>query len=69
MEYRLFDHKDRSAPLTAATFEDHFAAEKWARAWAADNGSGDDYHIESSDGSLAARLFRTVAGQWYVMRQ
>lgn len=69
MEYRLFDHKDHSTPLAVDSFDDSFAAEKWARAWAADKGSTDDYDIESSDGSLKARLFRTVAGQWYVMRQ
>jgi hypothetical protein len=69
MEYRLFDQNDRSAPLTTDHFEDSFAAEQWARQWAASNGATDDYHIESSDGSHAARLFRTVGGQWYVMRQ
>lgn len=69
MEYRVFDYNDRSAPLASSQFEDSFAAEKWARSWAAEQADRDDYHIESADGSLAARLFRTVGGQWYVMRQ
>lgn len=67
-EYRLFQHGDRFRSLTTSSFDNEFSAERWARSWAADSGSGEDYDIETADGSYSARLFRTVGGQWYIMR-
>ena len=69
MNYQLYRKGDASAALAQATFDDDFSAEKWARQWAQDTANGDDYLIKSEDGGLTAQLFRTAAGQWYIMRQ
>ena len=58
-----------SEPVASAACADDFLAESWARAWARDNGGSDDYLIRRADGGFAARLFKTVGQQWYVMRQ
>jgi len=67
MEYRLYERDDRSHPLVARSFDNPFAAEQWARSWAANSGSAKDYDIEAADRSYSARLFQTIGGQWYIM--
>jgi len=69
VDYQLYQKNDTSRALASATFSDDFAAEKWARKWAADKGAGEDYLIRRSDGGLSAQLFRAAGGQWYIMRQ
>lgn len=69
MNYQLCRKDAPSTALATADFDDDFAAEKWARQWAEREGSGADFVIRRSDGGLSAQLFRTVAGQWYIMRQ
>lgn len=69
MDYRLYAGTAKaSSALATAEFPDDFAAEKWARNWASSNGHGDDFFIDRQDGNYSARLFRTIAGQWYIMR-
>ena len=69
MDYRLYAGAAKaSSELATAAFQDDFDAEKWARNWASSNEHGDDFFIDRQDGKYSARLFRTVAGQWYIMR-
>ncbi len=67
MNYQLYEKNGAAQALAQAAFDDDFAAEKWARSWAQEQGKTDDYLIKR-DGTPAAHLFRTVAGQWYIMR-
>ncbi len=69
MDYLLFKKGNGSASLAQGSFDDDFLAENWARQWAQNDGSGDDYLIKRADGGLNSQLFRTHAGQWYIMRQ
>lgn len=69
MIYQLYDTKDRSEPRATHDCGDNFLAEKWARQWAIEQDASDDFALESEDGTYAASLFRTIAGQWYVMRR
>lgn len=68
MDYRLYDKNNPAEAVAHADCGDDFQAEKWARKWAADNGSSDDYRIEREGGGFSARLFKTVGEQWYIMR-
>jgi hypothetical protein len=69
MDYRLHTGTARTSPeLANSDCPDDFAAEKWARRWASSNEHGDDFFIDREDGNYSALLFRTAAGQWYVMR-
>ncbi len=68
-EFRLYPTGDRSQPAARGSFDDGFAAEQWARSWAADSGWGEEYDVEAADCSYSARLFRTAGGQWYIMRR
>jgi len=69
MDYQLYEKNNASKAIAQADFADDFAAEKWARQWAQERGTGEDYLIKRSDGGLSAQLFRTVGGQWFIMRQ
>ena len=69
MDYQLYKKNDASGVVTQAAFDDDFAAENWARKWVQDEGTGDDFLIKRADGGMSAQLFRTNAGQWYIMRQ
>jgi hypothetical protein len=69
MDYQLYKKSNADEVVTQAAFDDDFAAEKWARQWAQEQASEDDYLIKRADGGLNAQLFRSVAGQWYIMRQ
>ena len=69
MDYQLYEKTNTAKAVAQSDFSDDFAAETWARQWAQDKGTGDDYLIRRADGGLSAQLFRTTAGQWYIMRQ
>lgn len=69
MDYQLYAKQNDAEPVARAEFGDDFAAETWARQWAADHGGNGDYLIRRADGGLSAQLFRTVGGQWFIMRQ
>lgn len=69
MYYQLFEASNPAEQIARGHFDDDFTAEKWARDWASRQGKNDDYLIRRIDGGLSAHLFRTVAGQWYIMRQ
>jgi hypothetical protein len=67
MEYRLYAAEERRTPLATNVCEDQFQAQSWAREWARRNDKAVDYVLEREDGKCGATVFRTVAGQWYVM--
>ncbi len=70
MDYNLIIKDDESCePVASGAFDDDFAAEKWAREWAQKNAQLHDYLIEREDGGLSSLLFRTHAGQWFIMRR
>ena len=69
MIYRMFDARRCNEAVASHECPDDFAAEKWARERAMGQQPVDDFVIERADGGYAASLFRTVAGQWYVMRR
>jgi hypothetical protein len=69
MYYQLFETANPAEPLARGHFDDDFTAENWARDWARRKGDIDDYLIRRIDGGLSSQLFRTHAGQWYIMRQ
>jgi len=69
MEYQLYEASNPGQSVAKAQLADDFAAERWAREWASGHATADNYRIEGAGGGFAARLFKTVAGQWYIMRQ
>ena len=69
MDYQLCKKDNASTVLAQGDFSDDFSAENWAREWAQKSGTSDDYLIKRADGGLTSQLFRTNAGQWYIMRQ
>lgn len=69
MDYRLYEKKNPAQTIAHADLGDDFVAEKWARQWAQENGSSDEYLIKRADGGLSAQLFKTTGGQWFIMRR
>jgi hypothetical protein len=69
MEYQLFEKISSTAAVAVKDCTDDFAAEKWAQNWTKANGKADEYILERSGGGFSARVFRTIAGQWYLMRK
>jgi hypothetical protein len=67
MKYSICMKSDLSHSLVSKSLNSDFAAEKWAREWAAANGTSEEYILRREDGGYAASLFRTVGGQWYIM--
>jgi hypothetical protein len=67
MQYALKPATATSAePAMSAELADNFAAESWAKTWAKSNAQSDAYTLERVGGGFKARLFRTIAGQWYL---
>jgi len=69
MEYRLTETRIPQNVIAVKDCVDDFAAEKWARDWATVNGKTDEYSLERVGGGFSAVTFKTVGGQWYVMRR
>jgi hypothetical protein len=69
MNYLLYAKDDPKQVLAKGAFDDDFLADTWARKWAQTDGKGEDYLIQREDGKATSCLFRTHAGQWYIMRQ
>ena len=68
MSYQLFAASNRGAALASKECDDDFAGETWAREWVLARGTEADYLIERPETGYSASLFRTAAGQWYIMR-
>ena len=69
MNYEIFAKTDLERPIATQDCADDFGAESWARELARQQDEIGDFAITRADGGYAASLFRTVAGQWYVMRR
>ncbi|TZG24910.1 hypothetical protein [Sphingomonas montanisoli] len=70
MRYELFSPTRPELPFATTDLELDFDAEQWARQWAlAHEDAGDDFTVRGSDGKFSASVFRTKAGQCYIMRK
>lgn len=67
MEYEIFVKNDQSQPVASRSCNSDFAADEWAREWAASQKRDGDYIVRRKDGDYSASVFRTDGGQWYVM--
>jgi hypothetical protein len=67
MNYRLYAAADRLNPIATHDCDNNFLADRWAREWVQASASTEDHVIEREDSGYSATLFRTVAGQWYIM--
>lgn len=68
MRYLLYRDDDQSCPVAqSGDYENEFKAIEWAREWAMTQGDHHRYRFQHVDGACPMLLFRTIAGQWYVM--
>jgi len=67
MNYQIYTKGDQSRPLVREDCSSDFAADTWARHWAATNGTDESYILRRDDGGYAASVFRTIGGQRYIM--
>lgn len=67
MKYHLHEEGNGVHPLATQDLADDFAAERWAKDWAASrDGATDAFRLAREDNRFAMRVFRTKAGQWYM---
>lgn len=69
MQYQLLEKTNPANVVATGECEDDFKAEKWAQGWTSANAKSDEYLLERSGGGFSALMFKTVAGQWYMMRR
>jgi hypothetical protein len=69
MQYQLFEKDNAKDVVASSDCADDFAAQKWAQDWTSANAKSDEYLLERSGGGFSALMFKTVAGQWYMMRR